>query len=241
MGCPIDCKLSGWSAWNACTKTCAGGTKRRTKSVMTKTQYGGVACGLDIHYASCNHFQCPIDCKLSGWSAFTACSATCASGTKKRTKSVITAAAYGGAACTIIKSIKTCNTFACPIDCRVTMWTAFTTCTKTCATGTKKRARSIVNAPLHGGVVCPMLKEYKTCNTFACPIDCKVSRWTKFGACTKTCGTGTKKRSRSIVNAPLHGGKACVALKSSKTCNTFACPVDCKVSRWTAWGTCSEN
>merc|ERR1712216_146440 len=171
-----------------------------------------------MSFSSCNHFQCPIDCKLSGWTAFSACSKTCGGGTKKRTKSVVNTALYGGAKCPNDIHYASCNHFQCPIDCRVSAWTAFTACSATCATGTKRRSRSILTVQAHGGATCPMLKEYKTCASFPCPVDCKVSKWNAFGACSVTCGTGSKTKSRSIITDVKHGGVTCPALSSSVSC-----------------------
>jgi hypothetical protein len=60
-----------------------------------------------------------------------------------------------------------------------------------------------------------------------------VSGW---GACSKTCGTGTQYR--SITQQPQNGGAACPA--TSQTCNTQACPqpINCAVS---GWGSCSKT
>jgi hypothetical protein len=49
----------------------------------------------------------------------------------------------------------------------------------------------------HGGDECPVSEE-RVCNTQSCPIDCKVSAWTSYSACTKSCGTGSKTKSRSL-------------------------------------------
>ena len=40
-------------------------------------------------------------------------------------------------------------------------------------------------------------------------VDCIVSDWTRYSACTKTCGGGTQFRTRRILQTPLRGGKPC--------------------------------
>ena len=57
--------------------------------------------------------------------------------------------------------------------------------------------------------------------------------WTKWGAytaCTKTCGGGTKSRSRSCTNPrPFGGGRECSGTnKQTVSCNSYACTSDCK-------------
>ena len=47
-----------------------------------------------------------------------------------------------------------------------------------------------------------------------------------FGDCTKTCGTGTKTKSRVCNNpVPAHGGDNCVgSADATESCNTNPCP-----------------
>lgn len=78
-------------------------------------------------------------------------------------------------------------------------------------------------------------KKTTECAADACPVHCVTSQWSKFAACTKSCGTGRRWRSRSVVVDQAHGGVVCPSLKSSTTCNRQACPVDCKYSPWGEW------
>jgi hypothetical protein len=66
-----------------------------------------------------------------------------------------------------------CNRQRCPIDCVVSPWTTFNTCSSggnvtKCGTGTTTRTRTIVQAPNFGGKVCPNLAHTQDCNTHAC-------------------------------------------------------------------------
>jgi hypothetical protein len=79
------------------------------------------------------------------------------------------------------------------IDCRVSPWSVFGACSKSCGTaGMKTRTRSVTTATKYGGTLCPVLEESASCNSFACPTDCEVSGWSGYGACSKSCGTGTE-------------------------------------------------
>lgn len=42
--CPLDCKLSDWSAWSACTESCGSGLKIRSKWLREKAFNGGRPC-----------------------------------------------------------------------------------------------------------------------------------------------------------------------------------------------------
>ena len=62
-------------------------------------------------------------------------------------------------------------------------------------------------------------------------VDCTWSNWSSWGSCSKTCGSGTKTRSRSK-NGPYHDGIDCVGSSSDSTsCNTNSCPASKPKSR----------
>ena len=56
------------------------------------------------------------------------------------------------------------------------------------------------------------------------------TQWSLWGVCSKSCGTGTKSRTRSCTNpTPVNGGKTCVqqnlgAATENLNCNTNICP-----------------
>ncbi|KAL8185944.1 UNVERIFIED_CONTAM: Thrombospondin-2, partial [Gekko kuhli] len=65
--CPINGRWGPWSPWSACTVTCGGGIRERSRLCNSpKPQYGGKACVGDvIQYDMCNKQECPIDGCLS--------------------------------------------------------------------------------------------------------------------------------------------------------------------------------
>ena len=57
-------------------------------------------------------------------------------------------------------------------------------------------------------------------------VDGRWGSWSKFGACTKSCGRGVQRKSRKCNNpSPQHNGKDCVGSATVyRHCNTQHCP-----------------
>jgi hypothetical protein len=56
------------------------------------------------------------------------------------------------------------------------------------------------------------------------PVDCSGS-WEEWGACSASCGDGTKERSFTVAVQDLYGGAACPASPEAADCNEGACTV----------------
>jgi len=184
-------------------------------------------------------------CVWHGWSAWSACTKVCASGSHTRKRQ------YSGPCHGPSTQSAHCNTHACPIPCTFNSWGGWGGCSKTCNSGTKRRHRS-KSGPYHGGRACPAHPTVNVlkCNTHFCPIDCVWKPWGGWGACSKSCGKremthlgiresmGSYTRLRDS-HGPFHGGRGCGGSKSHTTnCNIFECPVDCIWSQWEKWTEC---
>merc|ERR1719265_2763055 len=51
------------------------------------------------------------------------------------------------------------------------------------------------------------------------PVDCAVSEWSAWGACSVSCGGGTQARARTVTTQSANGGAACPGLAESRSCN----------------------
>ncbi len=90
-----------------------------------------------------------VDCAVSDWSSWTACSAaTCGNGTRTRTRTVTTAAANGGAACPALWESEVCVVSDCP--CELSDWSEWSTCPSCAPVGaeapTQTRTRTVREA-----------------------------------------------------------------------------------------------
>jgi hypothetical protein len=95
---PIDCVVSEWSSWNDCSKPCDGGTRTRTRTVVTKEVNGGKVCPVLTDTSSCNTQACPIDCSGS-WLSWGECQGACGAAKKTRLYKVSRVASNNGKAC----------------------------------------------------------------------------------------------------------------------------------------------
>jgi hypothetical protein len=144
------------------------------------------------------------------------------------------------------------------VDCTVSSWSNWGSCSATCGSGSQSRSRTVTRPAANGGYPCPTLTDQQTCNTAACagPVDCTVSNWSNWGACSVTCGSGSQSRSRSVTRPAANGGYPCPTLTDQQSCTAPACSddaddtdshdyasasVDCSVSEWSAWGACSAS
>lgn len=127
-----------------------------------------------------------------------------------------------------------------PVDCQMSEWSPFTSCSAQCGGGTQTRVRSILVQPENGGAACGATFENVACNTQPCPIDCVVSEWSEFGECSALCAGGVQTRTRTVVVQPQFGGAECPALQEVQACNTQACELR-YIWQTSAFGSCSVS
>jgi len=110
-------------------------------------------------------------------------------------------------------------------------------------TSQRTRFREIDQYPKDGGNTCAgTLKETQPCGVEEHhEVPCVVAPWSDWSKCYKTCGGGTRERSRYIQSAAKRGGLGCSnSLSQLEGCNMQTCdvpliPVDCKLGDWEDW------
>ena len=112
--CPdVNCDVTDWSS---CSKTCGGGTRRRT--IERLSQGNGDSCRNYPLEEKCNEQQCPpdvqnVDCVENDWESFSECSKTCGSGTKIRRRTIKTPQQGAGRPCGPLEETVSCNEQPC--------------------------------------------------------------------------------------------------------------------------------
>ncbi|XP_058951792.2 A disintegrin and metalloproteinase with thrombospondin motifs adt-1 isoform X1 [Pocillopora verrucosa] len=235
---------SSWGAWCECTKTCGRGSQYRKRSC---TKPGGTGCvGPSREYKSCMIKQCNLDGGWSAWSSWGQCKGSCGTGLQTRKRSCTNPPpGYGGKKCMgASQQQRNCILSRCR-DGGWSAWSSWGQCTGSCGTGLQTRKRSCTNPPPgYGGEKCMgSSQQHKNCLLKRCPVNGGWKTWSKWRACSKTCGTGSQYRTRSCTRPrPAYGGKKCTGLaRQTRRCNTHHCPVKGGWSLWSKWCTCSKS
>ncbi|PNI67325.1 HMCN1 isoform 2 [Pan troglodytes] len=173
--CPIHGKWATWASWSACSVSCGGGARQRTRDCSDPVpQYGGRKCeGSDVQSDFCNSDPCPTHGNWSPWSGWGTCSRTCNGGQMRRYRTCDNPPpSNGGRACGGPDSqIQRCNTDMCPVDGSWGSWHSWSQCSASCGGGEKTRKRLCDHpVPIKGGRPCPGdTTQVTRCNVQACP------------------------------------------------------------------------
>lgn len=71
-------------------------------------------------------------------------------------------------------------------------------------------------------------QEHDMCRGRCEDVDCSVTEWTEWSACSAECGGGEQTRDRSVIIDAVGGGAACPSLQETQSCNTQDCESTCE-------------
>eukprot|EP01128_Nolandella_sp_AFSM9_P000118 TRINITY_DN1019_c0_g2_i1.p1 TRINITY_DN1019_c0_g2~~TRINITY_DN1019_c0_g2_i1.p1 ORF type:complete len:835 (-),score=95.18 TRINITY_DN1019_c0_g2_i1:2-2281(-) len=181
------------------------------------------------------------DCVLSEWSQWTICTEECGGGERSRTRTVLEEETGDGVCIDVLLQTDSCNPQVCDVDCVVTDWGQWGSCSASCDGGNQTRTRT-VTTPATGAGTCPSLSESTQCNDTPCTgetdVDCIVGEWTEWGVSDAECLGGVSLRTRVVVTPRSGNGAECLDLQESDVCNTAPCPSDCVLTLFSDWGPC---
>jgi len=243
-----NCKLAPWDDWSACRPD---GQKARKRAIEHYAKFGGEACYGHVEEL----YPCDKeDCKLSQWTLWHGCTATCGGGQEQRHRQVDRPSRHGGLACPAsvsLKEIRSCGQAPCSWkDCTVEQWSSWAACSTTCGDGQQARTRAVNQTRRMDGSGCwfPMVETRRCPAQSTCPVtDCVWGSWTEWSMCSLTCGGGQQLRKRNIKAYPQPGGLSCdeAPMEEVRPCNFNSCNaggcVDGEWGSWSSWGHCSAS
>uniref|UniRef100_A0A672IN76 Thrombospondin type-1 domain-containing protein 7A n=1 Tax=Salarias fasciatus TaxID=181472 RepID=A0A672IN76_SALFA len=267
--CPLDCKLSDWSAWSACSTSCGSGLKIRSKWLREKAFNGGRPCPkLDLknQVRVYEAVPCHSDCsqyewRVEPWSICTINTVddlpACGEGVQSRKIRSVTASGEDG---TVKESLcdqeemppraQVCY-LACPDDCVTAPWGSWSNCPLCDPGASRNRSRHILRLPGPGHTECPELLQSEQCilNNTCFTYQYRVSDWSTCQLSENAiCGEGLRQR---VLDCIRSDGKILEVEKCeqfglinkwrlSESC-TVDCPVSCILSDWSPWADCSHT
>ena len=194
------------------------------------SMYGGLPCeGPELEVQHCKVKECPVDCEITAWAQTGPCDKQCGTGSMPQSREITVNSDHGGEACpSDLERSVPCNTHPCPVACVLSGWTETGTCSQTCGGGVVKKVRTMLIAPMHGGLEChPEQEKWEECNTEPCPVNCEWAPWTGWSKCSAFCGEGTSERTRVKTMFAAHGGKECNGRSRQEMgCTAPPCAVD---------------
>ncbi|XP_057313930.1 adhesion G protein-coupled receptor B1-like [Hydractinia symbiolongicarpus] len=191
---PVDGKLSDWSDWSKCSKSCDGGSQQRTRACSPPKRGGKPCDGLLVQSRSCHTENCPeFPCNFVIGDGAGGTEVNI--GYKETISDCINACAAKRFENPKINGVTIPSKITGKVNCY-------------CEIGMTKS---------NGG------SSWRTCKMLL-PVDGKLSDWSDWSKCSKSCDGGSQQRTRTC-SAPKRGGKPCDGpLVQSRSCHTEACP-----------------
>ncbi|XP_075922309.1 thrombospondin type-1 domain-containing protein 7A isoform X2 [Petromyzon marinus] len=267
--CPSDCKLSEWSSWSRCTKSCGSGMKVRSKWLREKPYNRGRPCPkLDHVNQVYEAVPCHSECGQHVWISepWTVCHVTrigatdsCGEGSQTRTVRCVVNTVEGPGdtvddplcdSDVRLDGVRQCR-LPCPNECVMSEWGPWTKCPQPCDVETVRiRSRFIQRMPADGET-CPEDTESEHCvlNQNCFHYRYNLTEWSTCQLSERAvCGQGSRTRMLDCVRSDSKSVdlKYCEALGLERPRGmgepcSVECSLNCQLSEWSAWTSCSHT
>ncbi|XP_022099508.1 thrombospondin type-1 domain-containing protein 7A-like [Acanthaster planci] len=272
--CPTDCVISEWTDWGPCSKSCGkkGGTQMRTRQILAYSDLEEDSCLPENELTQLRPCNLHVSCQSYTWQvgAWQGCirssvsEAGCGQGAGIKHREVTcekeTGMAPDESYCDPASkpaAQRACDV-PCPIDCRLSTWSALSGCSETCgASGMRVQMQIIVRLPAHGGTPCPseadedgLVVRVESCDDLppCYSYHWNAGNWTDCEVVGTECGKGLQTREvhcersdgttvelglclRELLSTPPPSYQQCLV----------TCPGDCLLSEWTVFGPCAHD
>nr|XP_020855680.1 thrombospondin type-1 domain-containing protein 7A isoform X4 [Phascolarctos cinereus] len=269
--CPSDCKLSEWSNWSRCSKSCGSGVKVRSKWLREKPYNGGRPCPKLDHVNQAQVYEvvpCHSDCSQYIWVSepWSVCKVTvvdmkenCGEGVQTRKVRCMQNTADGPFETVedylcdpeeMPLGSRECK-LPCPEDCVTSEWGPWSRCSLPCNQSTFRERLADPLRQADEGKPCHDITEKEPCvlNRNCFYYDYNVTDWSTCQLSEKAvCGNGIKTRMLDCVRSDGKSVdlKYCEELSLEKTWQmnmscVVECPVNCQLSDWSPWSECTHT
>ncbi|XP_019734334.1 thrombospondin, type I, domain containing 7Ab isoform X2 [Hippocampus comes] len=269
--CPSDCKLSEWSNWSRCSKSCGSGVKVRSKWLREKPYNGGRPCPKLDHVNQAQVYEvvpCQSDCNqyvwvAEPWSMWKVSNVdlkeNCGEGVQTRKVRCMLNTIDGPS-----EAVEDylCDPeemplgaresrLPCPEDCVLNDWGPWTRCTLPCTRSNGRIRTAYTLRSPSAGRLCPDTIEEEPCSL---NLNCfnyfyNITDWSTCQLSPNAvCGQGIKTRMLDCVRSDGKSVdiKFCEELDLEKKWQmniscVVECPVNCQLSEWSTWSECSQT
>ncbi|CAB3377734.1 Hypothetical predicted protein [Cloeon dipterum] len=146
VGAKVDCEVSGWSDWSACTATCGKGWKNKWRKIKVHPKNGGKPCPKRLlKRRKCKERSCD--------------------GGEDEENPEDTQPTWGEALIMPLEGNPTGGG-----DCKLSQWSPWSPCSQSCgANAMEQRTRNVVSSPWGNGLMCGPRLQRRPCALLPCP------------------------------------------------------------------------
>ncbi|CAM4908393.1 unnamed protein product [Rotaria socialis] len=198
--------------------------------------------GLDVKKST----GCQQKCVYLSWSPWSSCEGQCGdenrAGIQFRQRTSVQILT-GSHLCKPDKETRSCQTPPCFGSCILSSWSNWSSCSKSCNLGGRKRSRYYLSFQPN---CTDQLEEIQDCNPQCCPSSETPtwSGWSPWSKCSQLCNGGERIRSRTCKNDASHCKQGIICEGSDKQiepCNTGQCPETLACTNGRIMSNCSNT
>uniref|UniRef100_A0A8C7Q3G5 Thrombospondin type-1 domain-containing protein 7A n=1 Tax=Oncorhynchus mykiss TaxID=8022 RepID=A0A8C7Q3G5_ONCMY len=277
LPCQDDCQLTAWSKFSSCTQDCVG-VKTRKRMLVGKSKKRDQCKNnqmyplSEIQYCPCNKYNAqPVgnwsDCILPEGGRVEGQPGMKIQGDIKECGQGYR---YQAMVCydqdNRLVETSRCNSHGyieeaciipCPSDCKLSEWSNWSRCSKSCGSGVKVRSKWLREKPYNGGRPCPKLDHVnQVYEVVPCLSDCGqyvwvAEPWSVWKVSNvdlkENCGEGVQTRKVRCMQNTMDGPSDSVEdylcdpeeMPLGARDSQLPCPEDCVLSDWGVWSRCS--